>query len=212
MKRLFLSAQVHHVAKQIAAKIDNLSSLHGVFITTAFEDKDHNLDWHYRNKQGLVDAGFVFDLYTISGKSEQEIIKDLNSYDFIYVEGGNAFYLMQESQKNNFADYIRKRVNDGMIYIGTSAGSVAAGPDIDPVARPERTSMARDLASTEGFGLVDFSIIPHWADEGRRQMAFSVRLPHIYQDKWKLILLTNSQYVEVKDDYYRICDNRDIKA
>ncbi len=206
MKQLFLCSLVKDVAGHIASKIDGVSSKNGVIITTAFEDKEHNLDWHYANKQALQDAGFKFDLYTIRGKSNKDLHNDLDKYDLIFVEGGNAFYLLQESQKNNFAEYISERVNKGMIYIGSSAGSVIAGPDIDPVARPERTEMAKELSGTIGFGLVDFSVIPHWADEGRREMAFKVRLPHIYQDKWKLILLTNSQYVEVKDEYYRICD------
>jgi dipeptidase E len=114
------------------------------------------LQWHFKNKASLESCGLVFDEYDIAGKTASEIKRDLDKYNIMYVEGGNSYYLLQESQKNGFGDYVKVRVESGMIYIGTSAGSVIMGPDIEPVRRDETTPLAPELKGTKAFGIVNF--------------------------------------------------------
>jgi peptidase E len=45
-------------------------------------------------------VGFNFDEYDIASKTEEQIKPDLSRYQIMYVEGGNSYYLLQESQKN----------------------------------------------------------------------------------------------------------------
>lgn len=207
MKRLFLTSQVQHVAHSIAEKLGDEISKQCVYITTSFHDRNRsNMDWQIKNRASLVSTGFNLTDYDISGKSQEDIERDLAKYETMYIEGGNSFYLLQESQKNGFGEYVKSRVDHGLIYISTSAGSVIAGPDIEPVSRIEQTSLAPELNGTKGYGLIDSVIMPHWGSEEKRAFYENFRFKKIYNEEFRYILLSDKQYLEVKDNFYRIVD------
>lgn len=205
--KLFLTSQVQYVAHDIGSKIDAKLKQNAVFINTPLKDKQHtDLDWHYTNKSKMEKVGFRFVEYDITGKTNDQIVADLSNFDVMYIEGGNSYYLLQESQKNDFGEFIKKRVEKGMIYISTSAGTVIAGPNIEPVRQDSRAILAPDLNGTKAYGLVDFVVMPHWGQEKRRDLFNDYRLKHIYQEDYPYILLNDHQYVEVTDDWYKIMD------
>lgn len=207
--RLFLTSQSQYVAHSIGQKLRDEVDKAAVFITTTIQDKPHtDLRWHMDNRTKLTSAGFHFDDYDIAGKTNSQIKKDLSNYEIMYVEGGNSYYLLQESQKNNFGEYVKQRVETGMIYIGCSAGSVIMGPDIEPVRRDETTPLAPDLKGTKAFGLVNFVIMPHWGGEEYRHLYNDYRIKHIYHEDYPYILINDHQYVEVVDDKFHIVDVR----
>lgn len=205
MKRLYLSSEVQYVAKSIGEKISDLLNLPSVFITTPINDKPHaDLDWHHRNRDSLEKIGLSFDFYNIANKTTEQIIKDLPKYAVMYVEGGNSYYLLQEAQKNGFGEFVAKRIIEGMVYIGTSAGSVIMGPDIEPVRRGETTPLAPDLKGTRAFNIVPFVVMPHWGDPNRRTLYNDYRMEHIYHEDYPYVFITNNQYVEVAGDTFKI--------
>ena len=204
MKRLFLTSSVNFVAKDIAKHIGNVKGMKLVFIDTAAEVEEGDKQWLKDDKKALVDVGFnVFD-YTITGKRQQEIRKDLKEVDVIYVEGGNEFYLMQEIRKSGFDKIVCEHVDKGQIYIGTSAGSMVAGPDISLLYTKRDALKGPKLESYKGLGLVDFCIIPHWGSKYFRSLYIKERLPKLYKTNKKMIFLTDYQYVRVEEDMYRI--------
>jgi dipeptidase E len=78
----------------------------------------------------------------------------------LFVGGGNTFRLLKTLQELSLLDPIRRRVLEGMPYIGSSAGSVIAAPTIRttndmPIVRP---------SSFEALGLVSFQINAHYLD------------------------------------------------
>lgn len=208
MKRLFLTSSVSFVAPSVAEKIGNVKGMKLAFINTPAELETEDLGWQDDDRNSLIKVGFdVFD-YTITGKKKDEIKSDLEPADVIYFSGGNQFYLLRRLQESGCADVIRNFVNSGKIYIGTSAGSMIAGPDQYCSYRPDSLDGVGKLKDYQGFGFVDFIIFPHWGSESFREKFFAYRLKHAYTEDDEIILLTNYQYIMVEDDKYKIIDVR----
>jgi dipeptidase E len=84
----------------------------------------------------------------------------LEETDAIFIGGGNTFRLLKALQDLELIEAIRRRVDAGAPYIGSSAGSNVAGPTIKttkdmPIVQPR---------SFDSLGLVPFQISPHYQD------------------------------------------------
>ncbi|MFA7286803.1 MAG: Type 1 glutamine amidotransferase-like domain-containing protein [Patescibacteria group bacterium] len=202
---LFLTSSVHAVAQDIAKKINLVKANKLVFITTAAEPKEEgDLTWLYNDRQALVDAGFNVVDYTITNKNKSELERDLEGFDYIYLSGGNTAYLLQQSQKSGFVALVKELVQKkGKVYIGTSAGSVIAGPRLSDYYIDEST----ELEDKKGYGFVNFTIVPHWGSGDFRKTYLGERLKIVYkEDQVPLLLLTDNQYVHIKDEQMKIID------
>lgn len=215
MKHLFLASSIDSqaVALDIFRKIGKNRPLKTLLIGTATEDKelDHDPSWLVDDKNSLRNAGFELIDFTISGKSEKELYKALDSVDVVFVSGGNTFYLLQESQKTGFIKIIREKVEKGLPYIGSSAGSVIAGPNIEPVLGIDDANLAPEIKDYAGYNLVNFTILPHWGSEHFKNSYLNNNLEVMYKNTDIQITLNNDQYIEVVDDQFRIINMRSEK-
>lgn len=204
--KLYLTSSVHAVAHDIAKKEDLTKGNKLVFITTPAEPKEDgdDLEWLRNDRQALVDAGFEVQDYTITGKSRNQIETDLEKFDYIYMSGGDTLYLLEQSQKSGFVTLIRDLIeNKGKIYIGTSAGSIITGGKLPEYYSDED----RELENKNGYGFVNFTILPHWGSEHFKEKYLGERLEITYKDtQIPLILLTDNQYIIVQDNQMQIVD------
>lgn len=212
-KHLFLTSSigVAGVGESIRRRLGHDRTLKTVFITTPVEgDADQgDLSWVQEDRDGLNNNGFITFDYTIAGKTSEQIKNDLSGIDVIYISGGNEFYLKEKGNENNFADYVKELVNSGVIYIGTSAGSIIAGTSMAELQNPKDLSTLRNPVDTTGFGIVNFTILPHWGSKDFHNRWLSKEsFNYIFSGKTPLIALNNYQYIEVIGDESRIIDVR----
>ncbi len=211
MKRAYLASQFYVVGHSIGAQISSVDKAATVFITTPIKYKvfkESELEWHYKNRAALKESGFVTEDYDITNKSEEGLIRDLAKYRVMYVEGGNPFSTLKIAQTNNFAKYVRGRVESGMIYVSESAGSVLAGADIAANSRPGKSAKEYGLIDTAGMGLVDAVIIPHWGQTPKREDHLTYKIPQAFSDNFPCILLTDYSFLEINGNNIAISDIR----
>lgn len=215
MKRLFLTSTVEQVgvANSIRAKIGGMEPLHTCFLTTPSETPEEASDATMldNERQMLNDAGFnTFD-YTITDKSLSEIESDLQDIHVLHITGGNEFYLKQQSNKCNFGEFVTRFVSRGGVYIGSSCGSIIAGSDMSPTLKLNDISSLTLPIDMTGYGVVDFTVLPHWGSDNFHNLYLTDSLEQIYQEKNQLVVLNDHCYVEIVDDQFRIVDVRSEK-
>ncbi|MBI3342885.1 Type 1 glutamine amidotransferase-like domain-containing protein [Candidatus Gottesmanbacteria bacterium] len=207
MQRLFLTSSGSAVAQDISKKIGKKSrGMRLAFIDTATEVEEGDKGWLRDDRAALVSVGFDLFDYTLTGKISRHLHDDLAGVDVVFLEGGNQFYLLQQIQQSGFAPVIRALINKGVIYIGSSAGSQVAGPDLYPTYRPDHVKKAPLLKGYQGLGLVNFVVFPHWGSKSFKDLYLNFRMMHAYTTKHKIILLTDRQYIRVEGEMYRIED------
>lgn len=108
---------------------------------------------------------------------EVNISEELNGlalpeYDIYYICGGNTFYILDRLRKTRVDEVLKKAVRQGKTYIGVSAGSVIAGPDISVSALGGEEADVNDinLSDLTGFSWVPFYISPHYTERDQKEI------------------------------------------
>lgn len=141
-------------------KIENRSvdKLKVLYITTASDgEEDEDKSWMDNEYKTILELGIKKENiieYKI-GKSNNNI----EDFDIMYMMGGNTFYLLDMIRKNNFDVEIKKYINNGKIYIGSSAGSEILGNSISPALGFDNNNVK--MTDFTGLKIIDGLIIPH---------------------------------------------------
>ncbi len=112
----------------------------------------------YEEKVKNVFSGLGYEVYSIH--KEDDPVKAVTEAESIAVGGGNTFHLVGMLHKNKLIEPIREKVENGMPYMGWSAGSNVACPTLMttndmPIYEPE---------SFKTMDLIPFQINPHYLD------------------------------------------------
>jgi len=205
MKKLFLaslsSTIIDKITEILPAKPSDLTL---AFIPTA-RDPYHITATNDPEKEKLISMGFSIKIVELNNKTKEQLRQELVGVDLIFVAGGNTFYLLEKALESGFNELIKDLVEKGVIYIGASAGSVLVGPEISIVKDLDDPTVAPNLKTTKGLGLVDFIVLPHFGSEFYKE-----KTEQIYNEwsksKYKVIPLTDRQAIIVIGDNYKIVD------
>ena len=161
MKNIFLTScgiindEIKNEFYNIITK--DIKDIKVLYITTASDgDPDDDKSWMYEEFQTILDLGVLSENimeYKIGNKI------NINEFDVMYMMGGNTFYLLDIIRKTKFDIDIKKFINSGKIYVGSSAGSEILGNSIDVALGYDDNNV--NMTDFTGLKIVDGLIIPH---------------------------------------------------
>ena len=208
MKRLFLCSSFADVANLlIDFANEDLKGKIIAFIPTA--SLTESIRFYVKTgKKALEKVGMIVEEVEITQFSNEEISSILHKCDYIYITGGNTFFLLQELKRKGVDKIISEQVKSGKLYIGESAGSIIASPDteymknvnFDPIEK------APELEDYSSLGLVDFYTIPHYGNFPFKKKGEKVI--QLYNEKLQLIPISNKQAIFIEDSNIQIKDAR----
>lgn len=165
MQKLFLASLFKDVFQLfIDFANENLVGKTVTFIpTAALPDK---LDFHIEySKKLLSEMGLIVDELEISTATHLDIRNKLEKNDYIYITGGNTFFLLQEMNRTGAGNLIKTQVDAGKLFIGESAGAILAAPDIEYARDTDNPLAAPQLETFEALNIIDFYPLPHYKNE-----------------------------------------------
>ncbi|MCQ4318241.1 peptidase S51 [Stutzerimonas zhaodongensis] len=149
-------------------------------------------------KDALIEAGMAIDELEVSTASQQDIADKLERNEFIYVAGGNTFFLLQELKRTGADKLIAEQVRAGKCYIGESAGSAVLAPSIEYLQRLDDPSAAPDLDSFASLALVEFYPLPHYGNAPFKDAVDQVLIE--YGDSLDFRPFSNHQAIAIVGD------------
>ena len=207
MQKLFLASLFQDVFQIfIDFANENLVGKTVTFISTAaIPDK---LDFHIRySKELLAKMGLIVYELEISTASHSDIVKKLENNEYIYVAGGNTFFLLQEMNRTGTGNLIKTQINTGKLFIGESAGAILVAPDIEYSKDTDNSLMAPNLKSYDALNIVDFYPVPHYNDASLKE-AVDIVISK-YGTKLPLVPFSNSQAILVIGKEKQIVSKKD---
>ncbi len=124
-----------------------------LFIPFALHDRDA---YTAQARKKFEEMGYALD----SIHEAADPGKAVEAAEAIFVGGGNTFRLLKSLYEFDLLYPIRRRADEGMLYMGSSAGAVVSAPTIKttndmPIVQPP---------SFNSLGLVSFQINAHYLD------------------------------------------------
>jgi dipeptidase E len=152
---LYVSGYLDHAEKEIRNFLGAVRRI--LFIPYAQRDRDA---YAASARRRLAAMGYETDsAHEISDPGQA-----VNTAEAVFVGGGNTFRLLKGLYDFELLPPIRRKVAEGMLYLGSSAGSIVACPTLKttkdmPVVQPP---------SFDALGLVGFQISPRYLDPDPR--------------------------------------------
>ena len=199
MRKLFLSSYFSGVASLLPDFVGGTcSGKKIVFIPTASLPEKVNF-YVSADRKALVKLGFVIDELEIGNALPEEITNRLTNADFIFVEGGNTFFLLQEMKRTGSDKLIIEHINNEKPYIGASAGSMILSKNIDYVKYMDNPEAAPALnGNFSALSIVNFCIVPHCTNFPFKKAA--ERIIFEYSNMLDLRPISNNQVITLNGD------------
>lgn len=205
MKKLFLCSSFKDVASILSNFAEeDFNGKTVAFIPTA--SIPEKMKFYVKAaKKAFEKMGLIVNELEITQASEKELKHQLKQNDYIYVSGGNTFFLLQELKRTGADKLIVEQIELGKLYIGESAGSMVVSPNIEYVKDMDNCKKAPDLDTFGALNIIDFYPVPHhtnfpFAKTVEKIIAtFSADL-NLYPMNNSQAILVNGQDIKIKNN------------
>ena len=136
--------------------------------------------------------------------TNEDLKESLEKCDGIFIGGGNTFLLLNKLYQFSLIDILKNKIDSGIPYLGTSAGTNICGMTIGT----SNDMPIIHVNSFEALGIIHFNINPHYLDpiDGLEHMGESreTRINEFHKLNDQVVIgLREGSYLQVKgDDIY----------
>ncbi|RDX02705.1 Type 1 glutamine amidotransferase-like domain-containing protein [Listeria kieliensis] len=201
MKNLFLVSSFAEVSTELQSFNKELVGKTVTFIPTA--SKVEKITFYVKSgKRALESMGLIVDQLDLSTAKPKEIKQKLRENNYIYVTGGNSFFLLQELKQSGADQMIIEEIQKGKLYIGESAGAIVLSKTIEYIKKMDSPKKAPNLDSFAGLNIVDFYTVPHYNDIPFNKITKDIEVQ--YKEQLNLCCINNSEGIIVEGTNKRI--------
>jgi dipeptidase E len=162
-----------------------------------------------KDRDAMRQLGFCVIDMLLEDLDANSTLQTLQSFDIIYVQGGNGFYLLGHAQRCNLEAAVREILQDeNKWYIGVSAGSYIACPTIE-MHNWKAQKDQYGVANMTAMGLVPFLVVVHYNREKYREK-LAENIPNASHPV--RILTDNQAFVIIDDDIQLIGEGQEVTA
>ena len=194
MKTLILTSAGTDIKEEIIKVLPrDPSGMKLAHIITASKTEP-NKKYVEKDHQNFEAMGFIVKDIDIEGCTEIELTNILDGFDVICVQGGNTFHLLKAAKESGFEKVVKRLIENDVIYIGVSAGSIICGPSIETSkwkgTWPDKNNVG--LKNLNGFAWIPFNLFVHyeqrWEAAVKKEMASSKFATRILTDNQAFLI------------------------
>lgn len=177
------------------------------FINTALKVVENLVYLAYMKEyvKEMQEAHIHFKEFDIKDKTEKEIQTFFADKNVIQVSGGNPFYLLKNVRKSAFDKVLRKLLDNGLYYVGCSAGSFIMCPTIE-VGGWKAGRNRHGVTDVTALGYVPFLLKCHYTDDMKETV-----LKNMKDIKYPLRILRDDQAFFIKDNICTFIGDEEVK-
>jgi dipeptidase E len=179
-----------------------------VFVANA-SDQFKDKSWVNADRSAFVNNGFDVidvDLREIASKELSDI---LSNNDILHICGGSALYIIDLLRRKKMISVIINAINNGMVYTGTSAGSMILAPDLSFCADDEdekEAKMVGKIKNLKGIGLIDFYLMCH-AQEKQYIPSTKRAMNNLPYNKMPILFLNDNMALWFEGNKFQLLKN-----
>ncbi|MBC1395865.1 type 1 glutamine amidotransferase-like domain-containing protein [Listeria welshimeri] len=197
MKNLFLTSSFKDVIPLFKEVKSNFQGKTVTFTPTA-STVEEVVFYVEAGKKALEDLGLIVEELDVATETLGEITATLKKNDFIYVTGGNTFFLLQELKRTGADKLLLEEIAKGKLYIGESAGAVITSPNISYIQSMDSVKKATNLTNYDALNLVNFYTLPHYNNAPFKKITQQIIAD--YTDDLKIFPISNCEAIVVQDN------------
>jgi Peptidase E len=201
MKKMMLVSSFKDVASIFEKFAGDVKGKTVTFIPTASVVEKVNF-FVKSGRKAMEKMGLIVDELEVSTATAEEISNKLTKNDYIYITGGNTFFLLQELKKRGADKLIAEQIEFGKLYIGESAGSMVVAPNVEFAKGMDSIKKAPELDNTKSLGIVDFYPVPHYTNSPFKKAV--EKIIATYGESITLMPISNHQAILIQDDDVKI--------
>lgn len=153
-----------------------------------------------RDRAFFKEQGYDVKELDLDGKTENGLRNFLKDFEIVFVEGGNSFYLLKAIRESGFDKVVKELLPKGLIYMGASAGSYVACPNIEmSLWKHQDKYNHHGITDFTAMNLIPFLMTVHYKPEYRDLLKGKIS-----GINYPVKILDDEQALLIEDDYVKL--------